>query len=165
MDTLPIKTAAPGHRGIPAWVFVLAGMVLLMLCANGLMVWLSSHGRRDLVRADYYDAGLQEDNSIARNALARAAGRVDLRRIPEGWEIETGVDLAGSDTCRAHFYRPDDGREDRVLVLTRSGGGSGGRGLWRGSKLDLRRGQWIVNLVWEENGSPRSETSIRYLAH
>ncbi len=164
MTTLPIKTAAPASAGVPSWIIVLAVMMLTMLGVNFYFVWLSSHDRRDLVRADYYDAGLDEDRTMARNASAHAAGPVDLRRTSSGWEAEGGVDLAGASVCRAHFYRPDDGREDQVLALTRSEGAPQGRSLWQGANLDLRRGQWIVNLVWEENGSPKSETTIRYFA-
>lgn len=165
MNTLPSNASAPGGSGIPPWALALAAMMLLMFGFNGYMIWLSSHDRRDLVRADYYDAGLDEDRTMARNALARAAGRVELRMQPEGWEVEAGADLSGSAICRAHFYRPDDGREDRVLVLTRSEGDARGRALWKGPRIDFRRGLWIVNLVWEDNGSPRSEATVRYAAH
>src|SRR5690606_31645687 len=107
------ETRRPGASGIPGWMLALGGMVLLMAVANAVMVWQSTGSRRDLVRPDYYAEGLNEDEAIARNALAQAAGRVSLARTPSGWRVETEADVRRAGICRAHFYRPDDGREDR----------------------------------------------------
>ncbi|MDB5104899.1 MAG: FixH [Fibrobacteres bacterium] len=165
MPVLPSKSALPPlPAGIQFWAIALAMVVLLMVGANCYLVWLSSHGQRDLVRADYYDSGLEEDKSIARNAAGRNAGHVDLRRTASGWQVGTERDFPESAVCRARFYRPDDGREDRVLTLNRSADARNGRGLWQGPDAALRRGQWIVNLVWEKNGAPVSETTVHYQA-
>jgi hypothetical protein len=139
-----------------------------MAGANGYMVWLSSHERHDLVRADYYDAGLHEDKSIALNSASHAAGHVALGRTGEGWEVRSSTDAIDAPTCRAYFYRPDDDRQDHLITLTRAtgpgriGGPSGG--LWRGPGPGLRRGKWDVKLVWERNGASVSETTLEYQA-
>lgn len=163
MPMIPMQEGrAPEAAGIPPWIFALAGLFLLMVGANSVMVWKSASGHRDLVRADYYTEGLKEDQAIARHALSLAAGRVTLERVPAGWRVGTESDVPRSGICRAHFYRPDDGREDRVVILSRIASDRGG--LWEGPGAGLRRGAWVVKLVWEENGAPISETSMRYQA-
>lgn len=162
MTALPPKNAATvAPSGLPGWMVGLGILILMVALANGILVWLSSKGHRDLVRSDYYDHGLQEDKTIARNALGRAAGQVELRRTAAGWQVETETDMPGAQVLKAHFYRPDDGREDRVVVLARPPvGAPEGHGFWEGSGPGLRRGRWVVNLVWEENGAPLSETTV-----
>jgi hypothetical protein len=161
------RNAQPA-QGFPVWIFALAGVLLLMAGANGYMVWLSSHERHDLVRADYYDAGLQEDKSIALNAASHAAGHVTLERTGEGWELRSSADVIDAPACRAYFYRPDDDREDRAVMLSRAAGpgriGGPAGGLWRGSGPGLRRGKWDVKLVWERNGASVSEMTVEYQA-
>jgi hypothetical protein len=164
----PPHTGTPPAAGLPVWMLALAALLLVMVGANGYMVWLSSHERHDLVRADYYDAGLQEDKTIALNAASHAAGHVVLRHTREGWEVETSADAIDAATCRAYFYRPDDDRQDHMIELSRanprgSGGPSTGA-LWRASGADLRRGKWNVKLVWERSGEPVSETTLGYRA-
>ena len=40
------------------------------LVVNAAFVWIALSGRRDLVRKDYYAAGLEQDARLARRALA-----------------------------------------------------------------------------------------------
>ena len=84
---------AQDREGAPRWLLALAAMMLIMLVANGIMVWLSLRGHRDLVRPDYYDAGLDQDKTMARTDLSRAPGmEVSFLRDASGWRAETAAE-------------------------------------------------------------------------
>ena len=152
------------REGFPRWGFALVALLLLMLGANGSMVWLSSRGHRDLVRSDYYDAGLDQDGIMARNGMARLPGmHVTLHRDGKAWRAESGSGLLRGAVCKIRLYRPDDGREDKVLNLgaSRPMADAAGRIAWVAPSAVLRRGFWIAQLVWEENGKSIMEESFR----
>jgi hypothetical protein len=151
------------REGFPAWGFALIAVLALMLGANGIMVWLSSRGHRDLVRADYYDAALDQDGVIARTGLARLPGMAaELRREGRAWRAETPGGRLDGARCRIRLYRPDDGRDDRDVDLgaPRPSPDGPGRIRWSGTGPALRPGYWTANVVWEENGKPVMEESF-----
>lgn len=156
------KVDAP--RGLPGLVIAMGVLILLVAGANGLMVWLSSHGKHELVRSDYYDAGLDLNGSMVRTDLARAPG-MDLSFRHDGsfWRAETGSGLLQGTDCKARLYRPDNGAEDRVLDLggPRASADGSGRYIWSVAKPALRRGYWNVQLTWERAGKPVMEESFR----
>jgi FixH protein len=152
------------REGFPRWGFALIAFLALMFGANGWMVWLSSRGHRDLVRADYYDAGLDQDAVIARNGLARAPGMdVAFHRGAKTWRAESGSALLRNAVCKVGLYRPDDGREDKILNLgaRQAVAGSQDRNVWSGPSPSLRKGFWVARLVWEQDGKPIMEESFR----
>lgn len=153
-----------GTPGFPKWGFALVGVLILMFGANAYMVWLSLRGHRDLVRPDYYDAGLDQDGIIARTGLARAPGmEVLLSRDGDSWRAETATGPLEGAVCRIRLYRPDDRRDDKELDLgvSRAAAESPGRIHWSGIGPALRGGVWMANLVWERDGKPVMEESFR----
>jgi hypothetical protein len=159
--------------GIPAWIKALAGLAGLVLIVNGAFVWISLSGRRDLVRKDYYQAGLEQDARLARRALA-ASHRVGLDLAAGRWRVsaarapqvsgtlppETSAwpDLEGS-LCRVSLRRPEDGREDKSVELPWVGG-TGESGAWEGPGPGLRRGRWEVLIEWERDGRVFMESAF-----
>jgi hypothetical protein len=153
------------RRNAPVWLLALAGMMLVMFFANGIMVWLSLSGHRDLVRSDYYDAGLDQDATMARAALSREPGmEVDFIRDASGWAVETAADVLKAATCRVLLYRPDNRGEDRILEWGRPLESSlrPDRVFWKGPVPALRRGHWEARLVWEVDGKAVMEKPYRF---
>ncbi len=139
---------SPSAGGVPAWMIALGLFMLVVGVVNGVFIWLSSHGHRDLVRPDYYQAGLKQDSVIA---LSEAVGSVSLRREGGDWLLESAAGSAAATGCRLRFYRPDDGRADREVKLE-AAPAPAGRMAWRGPAESLRRGHWIVTAVWNRDG-------------
>jgi hypothetical protein len=158
------KAKDKAAQGLPGLVIAMGALIVLVAGANGLMVWLSSHGKHELVRGDYYDAGLDLDGRMARTELAREPGMdVRFRRDGAYWRAETGIgSLRGTD-CKARLYRPDNEAEDRNLDLggPRASAEDSGRYIWSVPKPALRRGYWNVQLTWESEGKPVMEESFR----
>jgi nitrogen fixation protein FixH len=160
---------------MPGWFKALAVICVSAAIANGVMVWQALHVRRDLVRKDYYEAGLDQDGRIARTARAQAGGlRINFTPDAEGFRLEasggrdTGA-LAASDplsfpSCRADFYRPDDGREDITLQFQRTVGGDAGASVWRAPARKLRRGFWRVTFVWADGRDAVMEKTIDFFS-
>jgi hypothetical protein len=147
---------------MPKIVIALSAFMLLVLSVNGYMVWLSAKGHRDLVRPDYYDAGLEQDKIIARNNLSQLNG-MDLTFIQDssGWKAEVGSDLLKNSQCKVHWYRPDNKKDDLQLDLGMAQVSlkNPNRFFWKGKNPVLKRGEWIARLVWLENGKPIMEKS------
>lgn len=161
---MQVGTGYAGREGFPRWGHALIGLLALMFGANGLMVWLSSRGHRDLVRADYYDAGLDQDAVIARNGLAREPGmEVAFRRDASAWRVESASPLLRNAVCTVGLYRPDDGSEDRILKLglPRPAAGEPGPNVWSAPGPSLRKGVWVARFVWEVDGKAIMEESYR----
>jgi hypothetical protein len=159
-----VTDGAAGRQGAPRWLLALAAMMGLMLAANGIMVALSLRGHRDLVRPDYYDAGLDQDGTMARTGLSRSPGmEVFFHRDTAGWRAEAVSEALRPATCRVLLYRPDNGGEDRILEwgASRSAPGDPGRIYWKGPSPSLRRGHWEARLVWEVDGKPIMEKPLR----
>jgi hypothetical protein len=161
---------APGHPtasartpasagGPPTWMIALGLFMVVVGLVNGVFVWLSSHGRRDLVRPDYYEAGLKQDSLIA---LSAASGPVTLRREGGDWLLETAAGSAPVTGCRLRFYRPDDGRADREVHM-RSAPAAAGREAWRGPAAAMRPGHWIVTAIWNRDGRDVRENTLRLM--
>lgn len=155
-----------GQTGIPGWIKALAAIAGLALIANGTFVWLSLSGHRDLVRKDYYQAGLEQDARLARRALA-AGHRIDLTVDAGTWTVTAArlddgaaawVSLEGA-VCKASFSRPEDGREDRAAELAWIDG-TARVGVWRGPASPLRNGHWDVLLEWERDGRVFMESAF-----
>lgn len=146
MSIAPVPSVDRG--GLPPWMFALGVFMLVVGVVNAGFVWLSSHGHRDLVRPDYYEAGLKQDSVIA---LSAATGPITLRREGGEWLLETDADRAIPAACRLRFYRPDDGSADREVKLE-AAPAPAGRMAWRGPAEALRRGHWIVTAVWNRDG-------------
>ncbi|GEM_PF-1425759 len=152
------------REGFPKWGFALIAVLALMVGANAYMVWLSSHGRHDLVRSDYYDAGLDQDNVMARNGLAHGPGmEIAFVRDSSWWRVEAGAASLRKASCSIHLYRPDDEKEDRTVDLgvPRSASGAQAKNLWQGPAPKLRKGYWVALLQWREGGKPIMEESFR----
>lgn len=155
----------PDRATAPVWLLSLAGMMLVMLFANGIMVWLSLRGHRDLVRTDYYDAGLDQDATMARTALSRAPGMdVVFFRADSGWQAEATAEALKSATCRVMLYRPDNRAEDRILDWGAPSAPPAvpGRMVWKGPVPTLRRGRWEALLVWEVDGKAVMEKPYQF---
>jgi hypothetical protein len=170
--------------GVPFWIKALAALAVLALLANGVFIWLSLKGRRDLVRQDYYQAGLEQDARLARRALA-AAHSVELAaeggewvvrasRLPgipaatgqagappatEGVPSPEGAPSLEGAACRISFQRPEDGREDRAAELAWAGGTTT-EGVWRGPAAQLRKGLWNILIEWERDGKVFMESAF-----
>lgn len=169
--------------GMPAWIKALIGLACLVFAANGAMVWMSLSGRRDLVRQDYYEAGLEQDARLARRSLA-AAFDIEFNESDGAWKVTvaertggmpSGIPPAVGDgtrpraasplpslegsRCRIRFQRPEDGRLDWTTELAWAGG-SPGIAAWRGPATTLRKGHWDVLIEWERNGEVFMETAF-----
>lgn len=143
-------------RSIPLWIPALAAFMALVAAANVALVWLSGSGHRDLVRPDYYEAGLAQDSVIAR-AEGSAAWSKGVSLHPEdgGWILEAPQAPAGATGGNVRLYRPDDGRADREARLEKAGDGR-----WTAAFPGLRRGRWIATVAWDEAGRILGEGSI-----
>lgn len=150
-------------EGFPKWAYSLVAMMIVVFGANGYMVWLSSSGRHDLVRSDYYDAGLDQDGTITRNGMADLPGMdVSLHREGKAWSVEAGSPALADAACSIRLYRPDDVREDRTLVLGEAHPApQSNRLLWTASAPALRKGYWVAQLVWSRGGKAVMEKSFR----
>jgi hypothetical protein len=153
MNPTPAPAGSP-----PLWMIVLGLFMVVVGIVNGAFIWLSSYGRHDLVRPDYYEAGLKQDSVIA---LAAAAGLVSLRHEGGDWVLETAAGAAAPSGCLLRFYRPDDGRADREVRL-HSEPAPAGREAWRGPAEAMRRGHWLVTAVWNLGGKDVSEKTIAF---
>lgn len=142
--------------GPPAWMVVLGLFMAVVGIVNVGFVWLSSRDRHDLVRQDYYEAGLKQDSVIA---LSAAAGPVSLRRDGGDWLLEAAAGTAAATGCLLRFYRPDDGSADREVRL-RSAPAPAGREAWRGPAETMRRGHWRVTAVWDRGGKGVREKTL-----
>lgn len=152
MNAIP-KTAPA--RGLPPWMIVMGLFMVVVGIANGIFVWLSN-GRHDLVRDDYYAAGLKQDSVIA---LTAKSGPVDFRREGGDWRLENAAGPTPATGCRLRLYRPDDGSADREVRLQRVPSASG-REAWKVAAPALRRGHWIATVVWDRDGVDLRETSL-----
>jgi hypothetical protein len=155
----------PERVAAQIWLLALAGMMLIMFFANGIMVWLSMRGHRDLVRPDYYDAGLDQDAAMARTALSRKPGmEVAFIRDASGWQAEATAETLKAATCRVMLYRPDNRGEDRILEwgTPRPSLAAPGRSIWKGPVPSLRRGHWEARLVWEVEGEAVMEKPYQF---
>lgn len=172
---------ASRKEGLPPWILALIALAALGLLANGAFVWISLTGRRDLVRPDYYQAGLEQDARLARRALA-AAHDVELTAEGGEWIVRAsrrGDPASGSPedqapaapgaagnraslegaACRVTFQRPEDGRLDASAALAWAGG-SEDDGTWRGPAAPLRKGRWDVLIEWERDGEVFMESAF-----
>lgn len=161
------------EEGLPLWIKALMGLAVLVLVVNVAFVWLSLSGRRDLVRKDYYAAGLEQDARLARRALA-ASHRIEVDLAEGAWRVSAAraPQVSGqlpqdssawpsleNSRCRISVRRPEDGREDRSLELGWSGG-SLEAGTWEARGPDLRRGRWDVLVEWERDGKVFMESAF-----
>ena len=150
--------------GIPKWMLALGGLFFVMLIANACIIWLSSQGHRDLVRSDYYDAGLDQDKTIARTELGLTPGMdISFGIDSAGWQVASSSKILTTATCQIHFYRPDNGAEDKDLPMGLAAitSESPKRLVWKGAKVPLRQGYWVARLEWSENGKSLMEKSFR----
>lgn len=161
------------QEGLPPWILALLALAALGLVANGAFVWISLTGRRDLVRPDYYQAGLEQDARLARRSLA-AAHEVELAAEGGEWIVRasrrtdppasatghagTPPSLEGA-ACRVTFQRPEDGRLDAAAALAWAGG-SAERGTWRGPAAPMRKGRWDVLIEWERDDEVFMESAF-----
>jgi nitrogen fixation protein FixH len=149
---------------MPGWIKALIGTVACVMAANAVLLWQALYVRRDLVRKDYYEAGLNQNVRMARRALADSLGlRVTFGRDSGGFRVEAvgsgavaGGDPLSLPLCRAEFYRPDDGREDHAVDLARENGGAA----WSGPAPSLRHGHWRVTLLWMDGSKAVMEKYI-----
>lgn len=142
-------------RGMPPWMLVLALFMVVVGIANGIFVWLSN-GRHDLVREDYYAAGLKQDSVIA---LTAGTGTVSFQREGGEWRLENAAGAVAATGCRVRLYRPDDGLADREIRMEKVPAGAG-REAWKSPSPILRRGRWIATVVWDRDGVDLRATSL-----
>lgn len=147
---------------LPWYAIALSLMMLMMLGANGTLLWYSSHGTRDLVRNDYYDAGLLQDKTIARNTLAKSLGmEAPLTLGKDFWTIATGSKILKNTNCTIYLYRPENAKEDQVIEMQASHQSKSDSTIWKHSTLILRPGKWIAKIVWESNNQAVMEKSYQ----
>jgi nitrogen fixation protein FixH len=140
-------------------MIVLGLFMASVLAVNAAFVWVSSTGRRDLVRSEFYAASLKQDSVLA---LEEAAVPFSLRRDGNDWLVENAAGGKGEKAatgCRLRFYRPDDGGADREIRLAPASAAAG-KEAWRGPSPALRHGRWIVTAVWEHAGKDFREASL-----
>jgi len=136
-------------------MIVLGLFMVVVGVVNGIFVWLSN-GRHDLVREDYYAAGLKQDSVIALNS---ATGPVTFRREGGEWRLENAEGTSPATGCRLRLYRPDDDKADREVRLQRQPA-EAGREAWKVAAPALRRGHWIATVVWDRDGVDVREFSL-----
>ena len=123
---------------IPA-AAVIAGAVLLVL-ANA--TW------DGLVADDYYERGMQINQSLARDAEAERLGLKAVVVFPAPGMVEARLSIddeaaavASGDRLNIRFARAARAGADVRVVLTRDD-----RGIWRGVLPALSPGKWYVEL-------------------
>jgi len=147
---------------LPWYAIALATMMLMMFAANGALLWYSSHGKHDLVRSDYYDAGLIQDKTIARNKLSKTLGmEATLNRGKDFWTITSSAKSLRNTKCQIYLYRPENNQEDQVIEMQNSNQSESDTTLWKHPSFNLRKGQWIAKVVWEANKIPVMEKSYQ----
>jgi hypothetical protein len=156
MTATAAAASASPSRGVPPWIIVMALFMVVVGIVNGIFVWLSSKGHRDLVRDDYYQVSLKQDSVIAMTA---GAGRVSFRREGGEWTVENEAGAAPATGCRVRLYRPDDGSADREVRLEKAPAPAG-REAWRAKAPSLRRGHWVATLVWDRDGADVRGTAL-----
>jgi len=147
---------------LPWYAIALALIMLMMFGANGALLWYSLHGTHDLVRHDYYDAGLLQDKIIARNTLAKSLGmEAPLTLGKDFWTIATGSKILKNTNCNIYLYRPENEKEDQVIAMQTLNQSESDTTIWKHSALTLRSGKWIAKVVWESNKQAVMEKSYQ----
>lgn len=97
----------------------MVGLILAAALANAAMVWLSLQGRRDLVRSDYYQAGLEQDARLARRALADAHA-ASLSMDGGEWTVTANGTAPGPETTPPQGQLPAAGNAGGIPPASRA---------------------------------------------
>ncbi len=119
----PAKTPSDNSPWRNPWVIGWIVMILIVLGANGLMVWMAASTSPGLVTEAYYDHGSNYQETLKRREAVDALGVNAVISIPQEIRVgETaairtvGVDKAGlplaADTVTLYGYRPSDSARD-----------------------------------------------------
>ena len=167
---------------MPGWMKILGITCLLAVLANGVMVWQALHTQHDLVRKDYYEAGLDQDGRIARTSLANSKDwHISFLKNEKGFRVEAKRDTSHSNTnnknvlpttidplslriCQVQFYRPDNVKEDFKQEFFHQPDSSTAISIWQGPSVKLRRGHWRITLLWIKDQSPLMEKTFDYFS-
>ena len=158
----------------PFWIIALwATAVFIIACCLGL-VYVANHNLPNMVRNDYYEAGVHLDQQRGREAgfdslhlrLALTETRDTL--VLQG--IGATLDSAALNRLKLFhvkliLQRPDDPAADRELVLLPEFvSASGSIPLWHVAASPLRKGKWECQVVFEDKDRPMLERSFSYFA-
>ena len=159
---------------IPFWIFALgATAFFIIICCLGL-VYVANHNMPNMVRKDYYEAGVHLDEQRGREVSFDSLHlRLALTEEPEALVLKgVGAELDSTVLVRLKslqvklfLQRPDDPAADRELVLLPAFlTASGNAPLWHVLAPSLRKGKWECQVVFAENGRPLMERSFSYYA-
>ncbi len=103
----------------------------------------------DLVRPDYYQHSLDQDQTSAalgRAHALKAAASISLDKAENVFIIQIPAEHAAEATGTVSLYRPNSNREDRTVALKTSASGQ-----MLISTVPLSKGLWRVTLDWSYN--------------
>ena len=144
-------------RRIPPFIYVLILTVFGVVGANLYLAFRANSTERDLVRDDYYEAGLLHDQVVNAERQADSVG-LNLEWVisNSGWNaiIQSSEDSLLSDLdhqitrCEAFIYRPSDRKLDRSISFSAQISEQKGKRVWNAPLPKLMPGYWHVTLRW-----------------
>jgi len=158
---------------IPLWMLFLGFCAFVALSSGLGLVYISSHTQHDLVREDYYQAGLHLDQQKLREAefdslniqlnLTEKNSSLVVETQEEGSPDPALVTRLHSYTVKLFLQRPDDPSADRILALQIASNDIASNSLrWSVATPRLRKGRWNCRIVFEDQGQPKIENSFIY---
>ena len=131
------------------WGFGVTAGYVVFASATLAFVIFATRQPIDLVSADYYAQGLQQDQRADAVENVRSLGnQMDIRRAsPRQLMLTLPADHVASATGQITLYRPSDARADRALALAVDAQGH------QTLALDgLAAGRWTVKVEWTAGG-------------
>lgn len=126
------------------WKIVISYVVFI----TGTVSWVGYAITRevDLVRPDYYEHGLQQDQTMAARGRAHALSALASIRVDralDAFVIQIPKEQAVSATGTITLYRPNASREDQTLPLALSNDGT-----MIIHAANMSRGVWRITADW-----------------
>ncbi len=181
--SLPTETSDRQSRH-DSILMALVFFAVAALVANAWLVWSAVGKRRDLVREDYYEAGLREDSRRERMAAA-AAYHIDSDGKGGDWVVRlsprseriSAPSFSEDVVCRVYFQKPDDARRDFFLNLRpeaietpseekansdHSEQVAPAPAIWRwsGETPEMKSGLWNVRVEWSR---PQGDSLVAFM--
>ena len=156
------------HKSWPKWMLFIPALFVLMLLANGYLVYQSNTHASKLVRNDYYEASLKQDDRIRNRLLPDSLGLVlALEKIDSIWEITIKDTVANrlippskQWTGKLYFFCPTDNHGDKRVDLEKVE--SDHKWVWRIPYFYLTNGSWRIDISLTD-GIFVLEKSVDYL--
>ncbi len=158
----------------PFWIIALgATAVFIILCCLGL-VYVANHNMPNMVRNDYYEAGLHLDQQRGREMVFDSLHlRLSLTQEPDTLVLRgLGATLDSvtlnrlkSLNVKLVLQRPDDPSADREVVMQAEWSAAKNNLLvWKSPASLLRPGKWECQVLFESKDKPVMERSFTYFA-